>query len=154
MTDEPRGHVLILGIGNLLLGDDGVGIHAVQELAGRPLPPGVDLLDGGTSGMALVDHMAGRAKVVVIDAASGRGAPGTIYRCEVRELMEQQGALSLHDFGLVDSLRMAQQLGCAPRRVVVLGVQPATLEPGMELSPAVAAALSAVLDLALEEAAG
>jgi len=154
MTDEKRGSVLILGIGNLLLSDEGVGVHAVQHLAGRELPPGVDVLDGGTSGMDLIDHMADRDKVVVIDAASGRGEPGTIYRCEVRELMEQPGALSLHDFGLVDSLRMAGQLGCAPRRVVVLGVQPATLEPRLELSPEVAAVLPGVIKLALEEAAG
>jgi hydrogenase maturation protease len=153
MTQPQRANVLILGIGNLLLSDEGVGVHAVRRLAERRLPPGVEVLDGGTSGADLVDHLEGRTKVIVIDAASGDGPPGTVYRCEARDLIEQEGALSLHEFGLADSLHMAEQLGCAPRRVIVLGVQPATLEPGLELSPEVAAALPGILKLALAEAA-
>ncbi len=152
MTDSQHANVLILGIGNLLLSDEGVGIHAVRCLAQRELPPGVEVLDGGTSGADLVDHLEGRTMVIVIDAASGDGPPGTIYRCEARDLIEQEGSLSLHEFGLADSLHMADQLGCAPQRVVVLGVQPATLEPGLDLSPEVAAALPRVLKLALAEA--
>lgn len=152
MTDKQRASVLILGIGNLLLSDEGVGVHAVRCLAQRELPPGVDILDGGTSGADLVDHLDGRAKVVVIDAASGDGPPGTVYRCQARDLMEQAESLSLHEFGLLDSLRMAEQLGCAPQRVIVLGVQPATMEPGLELSPEVVAALPGIIKLALAEA--
>jgi hydrogenase maturation protease len=144
--------VLILGIGNLLLSDEGVGVHAVRALGKRKLPPGLETLDGGTSGADLVDHLDGRAKVIVIDAASGDGSPGTIYRCEAYDLIEQGGSLSLHEFGLADSLHMAERLGCAPQRVVVLGVQPATMEPGLELSPEVSAALPKVIQLALAEA--
>ncbi len=153
MTDESRASVLILGIGNLLLSDEGIGIHAVRCLAERELPPGVEVLDGGTSGADLVDHLEGRTKVIVIDAASGDGPPGTVYRCEARDLIEQEGSLSLHEFGLADSLHMAERLGCAPQRVIVLGVQPATLEPGLELSPEVAAVLPGILKVALAEAA-
>ena len=150
MTDATQAKALILGIGNLLLSDEGVGVHAVRKLAERELPAGVDVLDGGTSGADLIDSLADRPRIVVIDAASGDGPPGTIYRCEARDLMEQEHALSLHEFGLVDSLRMAEQLGCAPRRVIVLGVQPATLAPGMELSPAVASVLPNVIALAIQ----
>jgi hydrogenase maturation protease len=153
MTDNRQVNVLILGIGNLLLGDEGVGVHAVHYLSQRELPPGVELLDGGTSGADLVDHLDGRTKVIVIDAASGDGPPGSVYRCEARDLIEQQGTLSLHEFGLADSLHMAERLGCAPQRVVVLGVQPASMEPGLELSPDVFAVLPSVLQLALAEAA-
>ena len=153
MATKQRNNVLILGIGNLLLSDEGVGVHAVRCLAGRQLPPGVAVLDGGTSGADLVDHLEGRDRVVVIDAASGDGPPGTVYRCEAQDLIEKGRAMSLHEFGLADSLHMAEQLGCAPRRVVVLGVQPATLAPGLELSPNVAAVLPGILKLALEEAA-
>ena len=153
MTDLQHANVLILGIGNLLLSDEGVGVHAVRCLAQRELPPGVEVLDGGTSGADLVDHLDGRTKVVVIDAASGDGPPGTVYRCEARELIEQEGSLSLHEFGLADSLHMAERLGCAPQRVIVLGVQPATMEPGLDLSPEVAAVLPGIIRLALAEAA-
>ena len=152
MTDAQRANVLILGIGNLFLSDEGVGVHAIRCLSELDLPPGVEVLDGGTSGADLVDHLEGRTKVVVIDAASGGGPPGTVYRCEARELIEQEGALSLHEFGLADSLHMAERLGCAPQRVVVLGVQPATMEPGLELSPDVSAVLPGILKLALAEA--
>jgi len=150
--DSTRNQVLILGIGNLLLSDEGVGVHAVRLLAERGLPSDVELLDGGTSGANLIDHIAHRRRVVVIDAASGNGPPGTVYRCESSDLMALEPALSLHEFGLVDILRMAELMGCPPQRVIVLGVQFATLEPGMELSPAVAAVLPAVLNLALSEA--
>jgi hydrogenase maturation protease len=153
MTEHQREHVLIVGIGNLLLSDEGVGVHAVRCLAQQELPPGIEVLDGGTSGADLVDHLEGRTKVVVIDAASGDGPPGTVYRCKAHELIEQQGGLSLHEFGLADSLNMAMQLGCAPLDVIVLGVQPASLEPGLELSPEVAKVLPGVLKLALAEAA-
>ena len=152
MTDKKQANVLILGIGNLLLSDEGIGVHAVRCLADQELPPGVEVLDGGTSGADLVDHLDGRTKVIVIDAASGDGPPGTIYRCEARDLIEQEGSLSLHEFGLADSLHMAESLGCAPQRVIVLGVQPATMEPGLELSPQVAAVFPNVLKLALAEA--
>jgi len=152
MANEQRASVLILGIGNLLLSDEGVGIHAIRCLTPGELPPDVETLDGGTSGADLVDHLEGRDKVIVIDAADGDGPPGTVFRCEASDLMDQEAPLSLHEFGLIDSLRMAQQLGCAPRRVVVLGVKPATMEPGLELSPEVAAALPGVLKLALAEA--
>ena len=153
MATKQQNNVLILGIGNLLLSDEGVGVHAVRCLAQRELPPGVEVLDGGTSGADLVDHLDGRTKVVVIDAASGDGPPGTVYRCEARELIEQEGSLSLHEFGLADSLHMAERLGCAPQRVIVLGVQPATMEPGLDLSPEVAAVLPGIIRLALAEAA-
>jgi hydrogenase maturation protease len=151
--NKTKTNVLILGIGNIILGDEGVGVHAVRRLAEQALPPGVEILDGGTSGADLVDFLDGRDKVVVIDAAAGDGPPGTIYRCEASELPEQRGTLSLHEFGLLDSLRMTEQLGCPPRRVVLLAVQPAALEVRTELSPAVAAALPRVIALALAEAA-
>ena len=153
MTEHQREPVLIVGIGNLLLSDEGVGVHAIRSLTEQELPAGIELLDGGTSGADLVDHLEGRTKVVVIDAASGDGPPGTVYRCKAHELIEQQGGLSLHEFGLADSLNMAMQLGCAPLDVIVLGVQPASLEPGLELSPEVAKVLPGVLKLALAEAA-
>jgi hydrogenase maturation protease len=152
MTEKQRAHVLIVGIGNLLLSDEGVGIHAVSSLSQQELPPGIEVLDGGTSGADLVDHLAERTKVIVIDAASGDGPPGTIYRCKASDLIEQEGSLSLHEFGLADSLHMAEQLGCAPQGVIVLGVQPATLEPGMDLSPEITAVLPHLINLALSEA--
>ncbi len=152
MTRERQAKIVIVGIGNLLLSDEGVGVHAVRGLSQQELPPDVEVLDGGTSGADLVDHLEGRAKVIVIDAADGDGPPGTVYRCEARDLIEQQGSLSLHEFGLADSLHMAECLDCAPQRVIVLGVQPATMEPGLELSSAVAAVLPHIIRLALAEA--
>jgi hydrogenase maturation protease len=73
-----KSDILILGIGNILLSDEGVGVHAIRLLAAQELPPGIDILDGGTSGADLIDHLDGRTKVVVIDAALGDGAPGTV----------------------------------------------------------------------------
>ena len=143
---------LILGIGNILMRDDGVGVRVVEELARCELPEGVELLDGGTAGADLVDALADRPKVIVVDAIDAGAEPGAVYRFTDADLREgAAGPLSLHEFGLLETLRMAEQLGCAPGRVVILGIQPRTVAPGLELSPEIAAALPAVLRAVLEE---
>lgn len=146
--------VVIAGAGNILAADDGVGVRAARELVGSPdLPAGARVLEVGTMGpdaLALWDE--GEA-VVVLDAVRGGGAPGRVYRLDLEEWREEGAApLSSHDLGIGELLREARLLG-RPVRGVLLGVEPARLEPpGMELSPAVAAALPLLKEAALREA--
>jgi len=146
---------LVLGIGNILLKDEGVGVHAVRELTARghpALPDGVELYDGGTFGIDLLDTLANRRKVIVIDAVRADAAPGTVLRFTAADLAQREEAdLSLHQVGLCETLAMARQLGCAPEEVVIFGIVPATLESGLELSPQVAAVMPRVIDLVLAE---
>ncbi len=143
---------LIMGIGNILLRDEGLGVRVVEAMQQFDLPDGVELVDAGTAGADLVEVIADRGKVIVIDAIEAGAEPGTIVRLAAEDLMPDDGAsISLHQLGLVESLRMAQQLGCAPGEVVVFGVQPGEIRAGLELSPAVAAVVPAVVEAVLAE---
>ena len=146
---------LVLGIGNILMADDGVGARVVEELeklGDRSLPASVDLVEGGTSGLALVDLLEGRRKVIVIDAIIEGGEPGSIHRLAPEDLDERgSAAVSLHDFGLPDSLEMARQLGSAPTEVVIFGIVAKEICPRLELSPEVARAVPEAVKLVLEE---
>ncbi len=144
--------ILIMGIGNILLRDEGVGVRVIEAMQGFDLPEGVELVDAGTGGADLVDVMAGRRKVIVVDAIEGQAAPGTIFRLTGEELLPEPGAtISLHQLGLAESLVMAEQLGCRPREVVVLGVQPGEIRPGVELSSEVAKAVPKLVGAVLAE---
>jgi hydrogenase maturation protease len=151
MKNIPR-PTLILGIGNLLLGDDGIGVRAVQMLRERSLPESVELVEGGTRGIALTDELFGRRKVIVLDALDAGGEAGSIYRLEEGQLEGQaEGGLSLHDFGLLEALEMARLLGQAPDDVVLFGVQPKEVGLGRDLSPEVSGALPELVERVVAE---
>lgn len=144
---------LILGIGNILLRDEGVGVRVIEAMQQIPLPEGVEILDGGTSGVDLVDEVAGRDKLIVIDAVKTDLAPGTVLRFGLDTLVAKvDDMVSLHEFGLVETINAAKCLGCMPRQVVIFGVAPADTSPGLALSDAVTSVLPKIIQLALAEA--
>ena len=144
---------LLLGIGNILLRDEGVGVRAIEAMRDVELPEDVELLDGGTSGVDLIDELADRRKVIVIDAMQADCKPGTILRFSAEDLMQERGgALSLHEVGLLETLMATRHLGCAPQDVVIFGIQPKEVSPGLELSKEVKEALPKVIELVLAEA--
>jgi len=152
VNDSTRLPQLVLGIGNILRGDDGVGVRAVEALARLHLPDGVELIDGGTGGADLVDYIAGRRLLIVLDAVDAGGNPGDLFRLLPEDLLAREGGgLSLHDVGLMESLHMAQLLGCEPDETVIFGVQPQTVRLDLELSTPVADALPKLVDAALAE---
>lgn len=139
-------HTLVLGVGNLLMSDDGVGVHAVQRLEKRALPPGVEVLDGGTCGLDLLQFFEGVERLIVLDAANVGCEPGTIVRLtgdDVPAFLAMK--VSPHEINLPELLFSAKLSGIYPREVVVLGVQPETIETGVELSAPVAAQVDALL---------
>jgi len=139
---------LVLGLGNILLRDEGVGVRVVETLQSRDTPPDVELFDGATAGLDLLDVLADRQRVIVIDAITGDYAPGTVLRLSADDLAPQAGnGLSLHEIGLLHTLALARQLGIAPREVVILGVKPARVDAGLDLSPAIAASLPEIVRL-------
>jgi hydrogenase maturation protease len=147
----------IIGVGNVLLGDEGVGVHAARALLRRDLPSGVAVLDGGTEGLGLMDAICGLERLVVIDCVRGGQAPGTVYCFDWDELPRSRRRLatstSAHQVSLADVLDRVALVGDLPRTTVV-GVEPARLEMGLELSAPVAARLEAVCDVALERCLG
>jgi hydrogenase maturation protease len=146
---------LIAGVGNVLLGDEGVGVHAVRALLEEGPPDGADVVDAGTALDALLPELHQYQTLILVDAVRGGGTPGAIYRMDVRSPSDLAGAcrpLSLHEFGVAEALAEAQALGVLPRRVVLLGVEPGRIGPGLELSEAATAALPRLLVLIREEA--
>jgi hydrogenase maturation protease len=139
----------VLGIGNTLMSDDGVGIHVIHHLqgqqAGRLLPEGdIEILDGGTLGFLLVDRLSEADGMVVVDAANLGEAAGTVRvmdDAEVDRFLNDSPSLSVHEVGLVDLLQMMTLSGQAPRRRALVGIQPEAIGWGTEMSPAVAAGI-------------
>ena len=145
--------ILVLGLGNILLSDEGVGVRIVEALdAAHELPAEVEVLDGGTSGMDLLDLVAERDCLIVADAINADQPAGNVIRLEdddIRMLFETR--FSPHQLGLSDMLAALRLVGKAPRRVIVVGVVPQNLSLGMELSPPVTqgrdAALGVIVDV-------
>jgi hydrogenase maturation protease len=137
----------VLGIGNTLMRDDGVGIHVIRDLQGRQmdrlLPQGnIEILDGGTLGFLLVDRLAEADGIVVVDAANIGEAAGSVRvidDADIDRFLDDNPSLSVHEVGLVDLLQMMALSGQTPRLRALVGVQPETIGWGTEMSPAVAA---------------
>jgi hydrogenase maturation protease len=147
---------LVLGIGNLLMTDDSVGVRLVQQLAADyRFPAGVTVLDGGTLGLDLLPHLEGVERLLVIDAVETGGAPGTLVRLSGEEIpLALATKVSPHQMGLKDLLTVADLQGHVPAEMVLWGVQPASIEMEMTLSPPVAAALAELQAQVLEELRG
>jgi hydrogenase maturation protease len=135
--------ITVLGIGNILLQDEGFGVKIVEELHRRyRFPDVVQVLDGGTLGMDLLRFISGCEKLLVVDAIAGNGPPGSFYRLAGEEVQVYfSEKVSLHELGIRDVLATLEVLGQPVTEVVVLGVEPAVLELGLELTPVVAAAV-------------
>ncbi|MTJ84362.1 MAG: HyaD/HybD family hydrogenase maturation endopeptidase [Telmatospirillum sp.] len=147
--------VVVLGIGNMLMTDEGIGVHAVEALQRRfILPDAVAVVDGGTTGMELLPDLENADHLIVIDAVRVGKPPATVVRLEGDDVPAFfKTKLSPHQVGLSDVLAALRFSGQAPRHVVLIGVQPVSLEMGMELSPDVARRLDEVLDLVSAELA-
>ncbi len=141
-TKKRKPRILIAGLGNLLLMDDGVGVHAVRELEKDP-PPDVVVADVGTAVLDALPLFEEANRILAIDALAAGGAPGTVYACGVRDVADEGIKASLHELSLVSALKFLRDR--ARRQVMVLGVEPAVIDFGLQLSPAVAAALPRVV---------
>ncbi len=135
--------IVVLGVGNLLQRDEGVGVRCVERLeAERALPEGVVAIDGGTSTHELLDQLEDLDLLVIVDAIATDMPAGTLLRVEGDGIPSAfSNKLSPHQHGINDLLATLKLLGRAPERVVLFGVAPARIELGMDLSPEVEAAL-------------
>jgi hydrogenase maturation protease len=147
--------LLVLGLGNVLCSDDGVGVAAVHRLLGMIEPPeGVEILDGGTLGLSLLPSLEDAKAAILLDAIRTDDPPGTLVRLEGEDVAPAVAArLSVHQVGVADLLDAARLRGKVPPRLVLLGVVPESLELGIALSPRVAEALPTLCMCAMSEAA-
>jgi hydrogenase maturation protease len=139
---------VVLGVGNLLLRDEGAGPRTIEALArdGR-VPPEVALIDGGTSAMELLDDLAGADLLLIVDAVAHGAPAGTVVVLEGEQVPEFFTLkLSPHQVGLSDVLATLRLLDQSPRETAIIGVQPQTLAMGLQLSPPVAAAVPELVE--------
>jgi len=147
----PADKTLIIGIGNMLCCDEGVGVQVIQQMEFMELPDHIELLDMGTSTMDLITHLEGVKKLIVIDAMKTGGTPGEIHKCKPEDLMpKEEEPISLHEMGLLETLTMAKQMGMEIDTVII-GVEPQVIDWGLELSAEVKKKIPAIIEAVLEE---
>ncbi|MBF0558518.1 MAG: hydrogenase maturation protease [Nitrospirae bacterium] len=149
-TPPPK--VLVLGVGNLLLQDDGVGVHLINALRDVPLPGNVELVDAGTVSHQLISLFHETDYLILIDAVDAGDVPGSIFRFSPDDFnFPAEQKLSLHQMNLIDILQMAEMTGAKPEAVVI-GVQPKNVSSwSLELSDEVKAVVPKVMELVIKE---
>lgn len=144
--------IMVMGVGNVLLSDEGLGVQFLNELTSDALPDNVELLEGGTAGLELVHLIQDVEFLIIIDAINAKDEPGAIFRFEPEKLkiLPEQFEVSFHQVGILEVLAMANILGNAPQ-TLIFGIQPKSLEWGLELSPEVYKVFPKIKDLIFKE---
>jgi len=149
---SPYKRILILGVGNLLLSDEGVGVHIAQQMMAMEMPPEVQVVEGGTDGFGRIDVIVQAERMILIDAVKGGGEPGSIYRFEIEDCPPYPDIFktSIHQISILEVINLSSLIGSTPRTTII-GIEPACMEMGMNLSPVVAAKIPTVIRMVQEE---
>lgn len=153
MTDMENVQALVLGIGNLLIGDEGVGCRTAEELSRRyTLPDSVAVIDGGTAGFELLSLIDSRNLVILIDALRNDMTPGTVMVVEGEQVPKAFLARTTpHQLGICDVLAAAQLSEIMPRHLTLYGVEPKQMDVGIHLSPEVEAGMEKVIGAVVDQ---
>ena len=143
--------ILVLGLGNVLLQDEGIGVHVVTQIQHQyRFTPEIDILDGGTSGLDLLPEFYDRKAIIIVDAVEFKQEPGYIGLIKNDDILAQiQTKLSIHHLGLADVLSAARMVDKLPEEMVLVGIQPASMETVLELSEAVNKIVPRVIEAVL-----
>ncbi len=153
MNDNSK--IVVIGIGNLLLMDEGVGVHTINELEKHGLSQGVEIYDGGTGGFKLIDLMDGASKVIFIDAVDTGKVPGAIttFKSEDVHSVYHKKRYSLHDTDLLEVIKMTELLDNTPE-IDIVGIQPKTINYGTTLSKELADSMPEIINTVLRRIEG
>lgn len=150
--------ILIIGIGNILMKDEGAGIHVVERMRSMPLPPYIEVLDGGSETVSLAYILEKRKKVVAVFALKGGGVPGSIYRFTGKDIDEKRKGYhrSIEEQKFTDHLKMTRTLGTEPDEVVIFGIEPEdtgekSLRLEIGLSPSIEAKMPEIIEMVMRE---
>lgn len=149
---SPPPNIVVLCIGNLLLSDEGVGVHVAHKLMEMNLPKGVSVVEGGTDGFRLLNIITEADRLIVVDAIKGGAAPGSIYRFEINEVKNCPSGFktSVHQIGILEVINMSGLIGKTPHTTVI-GVEPKSFEMSMELSPEIKEKIPRIIEFVLNE---
>jgi len=148
-----RKRVVVVGIGNVLLKDEGIGVHVARALseAAQRGNSSFDVIDGGTSPDVFM-LLDGVRKLILVDAVSGGGSPGSVYRFHLDDIvLRQEYAISAHQISLLDSLQMMEFSEHKPEEVVIVGIEPREIGWGMELSPELQDKMPQIIKVVMDE---
>lgn len=150
--DMPQKKTVILGVGNVLLSDEGIGVHVANELMKMDLPPGVSVVEGGTDGFSLLNIITDADRLIVVDAVKGGAEPGSIYRFDANEIRSVPSGFktSVHQVGILEVIDLSGLIGKTPRTTVI-GIEPKSFEMSLQLSPEVMEKFPRIIELVLEE---
>ena len=161
MTESPNNHnkTLVLGLGNVIMGDEGVGVHVVRAIEKHTLPDGVECLDGGTGGFILLEPLESAGRIILIDAAADGNPPGTVTRTTPRFSSDYPPTLTAHDIGVKDLLDAFYMQGGSrdvvlyaiaidPRQSISMELSPVTAQAAQEAEQRILAELRAAAPLA------
>jgi hydrogenase maturation protease len=153
MTNKNEKHIMVLGVGNLIFTDEGVGIHVIRKLEERyGFPENVSIQDGGVLGINLLGVISAADHLIVVDAVKNGGKPGDLHRLEGKEIPKRILAKnSLHQVDLLEALTLCQALDKVPETVII-GVEPKDIESvGLKLTPPVQEKMDSLLEMVLKE---
>ena len=144
--------IMVMGVGNVLLTDEGLGVRFLEELEKSNLPENVELIEGGTTGLDLVHLIQDVDFLIIVDAINAHSEPGAIFRfCpEENKIFPDEFQISFHQVGIVEVLSLAGIIGHAPK-TLIYGVQPKSMEWSLELTPEIKAVFPKLLDFVLDE---
>ena len=144
---------VILGLGNILLKDEGIGVQVIKELNKEPLGENVEVIDAGVAGIDSLFSLKGTGKLIVIDAVKKGNKPGTLYRLGKEDLLSEMDnkELSLHQISLQQSLSLADKAKMLPKQVVLIGVEPKDIDWGLELSEDLTKKIPDIIDMVVKE---
>ncbi|MBN2119792.1 MAG: HyaD/HybD family hydrogenase maturation endopeptidase [Candidatus Omnitrophica bacterium] len=145
--------VVILGLGNILLKDEGIGVHISEELTKLRLGDNIEIIDGGTASLDALIQTANFDKLVIVDALRAGKKPGTIYRFNSHQLHAHLDSrkLSLHQFSLLEALSITEKTGNLPKEVIFIGVEPEKIDWGLEVSKSVKEKIPEIIKLVTQE---
>lgn len=145
-------NILVLGLGNILLGDEGVGVRVIEQLLSRSLPDEIEVIDGGTAGYELINFFEGKEKVIIVDAVKTDDTPGSVYKMDLSVVQEDETVqLSLHQIGLKNVFKMASMMDLNPE-VTLIGIVPKNYQDyNIGLSKEVEKAIPLAIETVLKE---
>ena len=145
-------NILILGLGNILLGDEGVGVRVIEKLYSHPFPDEIEVIDGGTAGYELINFFEGKEKVIIVDAVKTDDTPGSVYKMDLSVVQEDETVqLSLHQIGLKNVFKMASMMDLNPE-VTLVGIVPKDYQDyNIGLSEEVEKAIPLAIETVLKE---
>ena len=147
--------IVVLGLGNILLKDEGIGVHVVQELEKMRLPQNLEVIDGGTAGLAVLSSLQDVDKLIIVDAIKGGSLPGTLYRFRPERVAgnSTKEVLSLHGVGALDVIQHIKKISLAllPEDIIIIGAEPKEIDWGLQVSTQLKEKIPQMIDIIIKE---